>query len=333
MIDKKKAYMYLGDDASFSEKLYLFKDHNTKMSVVLDEILEKSNQKIASRNLKRMLCDAENIIEEDCMIRWRKKEVWRIKKILDDRYDLKDSNIAFDMFNNIQQKFDVKINLKEIKESILNNSDDVKTSFKISKMYWGNIENHEFFKEMVLRVAKIFVHVSSVELSFLFNYIQVDEHGVLFLFQKVIYACLKCKLASQLIVALYKPGAFIMFFSKVLDILSKNRSILSLKGIMTVKATTAIKVVSVTGLTLSVTLYSGILARKDTMRLDRVSLYDGLSGHPGNYIGMIRSLGSKLIFELTKTLSTWSNAAVAGALEPKQEFVRNVLENIADRRR
>jgi hypothetical protein len=48
---------------------------------------------------------------------------------------------------------------------------------------------------------------------------------------------------------------------------------------------------------------------------------------------MIRSLGSKLIFELTKTLSTWSNAAVAGALEPKQEFVRNVLENIADRRR
>ena len=124
-----------------------------------------------------------------------------------------------------------------------------------------------------------------------------------------------------------------MFFSKVLDILSKNRSILSLKGIMTVKATTAIKVVSVTGLTLSVTLYSGILARKDTMRLDRVSLYDGLSGHPGNYIGMIRSLGSKLIFELTKTLSTWSNAAVAGALEPKQEFVRNVLENIADRRR
>jgi hypothetical protein len=132
----------------------------------------------------------------------------------------------------------------------------------------------------------------------------VDEHGVLFLFQKVIYACLKCKLASQLIVALYKPGAFIMFFSKVLDILSKNRSILSLKGIMTVKATTAIKVVSVTGLTLSVTLYSGILARKDTMRLDRVSLYDGLSGHPGNYIGMIRSLGSKLIFELTKTLST-----------------------------
>jgi hypothetical protein len=75
MIDKKKAYMYLGDDASFSEKLYLFKDHNTKMSVVLDEILEKSNQKIASRNLKRMLCDAENIIEEDCMIRWRKKEV------------------------------------------------------------------------------------------------------------------------------------------------------------------------------------------------------------------------------------------------------------------
>jgi hypothetical protein len=32
-------------------------------------MLEKSNQKIASRNLKRMLCDAENVLEEENMIR------------------------------------------------------------------------------------------------------------------------------------------------------------------------------------------------------------------------------------------------------------------------
>jgi hypothetical protein len=69
MIDKTKAYMYLGDDASFSDKLYLFREHKTKISVVLDEMLEKSNQKIASRNLKRMLCDAENVLEEENMIR------------------------------------------------------------------------------------------------------------------------------------------------------------------------------------------------------------------------------------------------------------------------
>jgi|JI102314A2RNA_FD_contig_31_8595426_length_980_multi_2_in_0_out_0_2 hypothetical protein len=157
---------------------------------------------------------------------------------------------------------------------------------------------------MVVRIARIFINVSSAELTFLLNYIQMDEHGVLFLFQKSIYACLKCKLASQLIVALYKPGAFIMFFSKVLTILSNNRSILSLKGIMTLKGTTAIKVVSVTGLTLGVTLYSGIFAKKDTMVLGKVSIYEGLSGNPGNIINIIRSIGSKIVFEITKTLST-----------------------------
>jgi|JI102314DRNA_FD_contig_21_1025633_length_349_multi_2_in_0_out_0_1 hypothetical protein len=39
------------------------------------------------------------------------------------------------MFNDLQQKFDVKIDLKEIKKAILSNSDDVKTSFRISKKY------------------------------------------------------------------------------------------------------------------------------------------------------------------------------------------------------
>jgi hypothetical protein len=31
-------------------------------------------------------------------------------------------------------------------------------------------------------------------------------------------------------------------------------------------------------------------------------------------------------------LSTWSNAAVAGAIEPKQEVVRSILKSISDKK-
>jgi hypothetical protein len=101
--------------------------------------------------------------------------------------------------------------------------------------------------------------LSPLELNFLYNYINIDEHGVLFLFQKTLYTVLKCKLASQLIVALYKPGAFISFFQKVLAVVSKKGSIFtSPVGIITLKTNIVIRCLTVTGLTLGVSLYSGI---------------------------------------------------------------------------
>lgn len=50
-------------------------------------------------------------------------------------------------------------------------------------------------------------------------------------------------------------------------------------------------------------------------------LYQGFSGFLGSSINIFRTEGSKLVYEITKTLSTFFNAAVAGAIEPKQKDI------------
>lgn len=55
-------------------------------------------------------------------------------------------------------------------------------------------------------------------------------------------------------------------------------------------------------------------------------LYQGLSGSIGGYFKIFRVEGSKLIYETFKTASTFTNAAIAGAMEPKQEAFSSFLK-------
>lgn len=55
-------------------------------------------------------------------------------------------------------------------------------------------------------------------------------------------------------------------------------------------------------------------------------LYVGFSGMAGDITNALRLEGSKLIFEVTKTLSTFSNAALAGFIEPKEQVAKQLLE-------
>ena len=58
-------------------------------------------------------------------------------------------------------------------------------------------------------------------------------------------------------------------------------------------------------------------------------IYKGLSGSLGHSMKLLRQEGSKVIYEVFRTLSTFSNAAIAGALEPKQEAISKVLKTPA----
>ena len=57
-------------------------------------------------------------------------------------------------------------------------------------------------------------------------------------------------------------------------------------------------------------------------------LYVGMGGVFGEIAKSFRLESSKLVFELTKTASTLTNAALAGFLEPKQDAVRQILKNV-----
>ena len=58
-------------------------------------------------------------------------------------------------------------------------------------------------------------------------------------------------------------------------------------------------------------------------------LYTGMSGPIGLYTSLFRTEVSKVIFELTKTASTFTNAALAGFLEPEQDVVKQILKSVS----
>jgi len=60
------------------------------------------------------------------------------------------------------------------------------------------------------------------------------------------------------------------------------------------------------------------------------SQYSGLEGLAGQYLEILRNSGSRVIFDLTRTISTFSNAAIAGFLEPKVDLVRSTAQMIQD---
>ena len=59
-----------------------------------------------------------------------------------------------------------------------------------------------------------------------------------------------------------------------------------------------------------------------------VPLYQGMGGLLGESAKLLRLEGSKLIFEVTKTFSTFRYAAVAGFLEPKHDYVKQILKTV-----
>lgn len=56
------------------------------------------------------------------------------------------------------------------------------------------------------------------------------------------------------------------------------------------------------------------------------SMYSGFSGNPGAMLDLTRDVGGKIVFELAKTLSVLSNAALIGFLEPKQNLLKHLFK-------
>jgi hypothetical protein len=75
-------------------------------------------------------------------------------------------------------------------------------------------------------------------------------------------------------------------------------------------------------------LYNNYYLKSNPLALTSPMLYKGLSGPFGAYFTIFRTEGSKIIYELTKTLSVFSNAAIAGAVEPKQEILGKMIESL-----
>jgi len=93
-----------------------------------------------------------------------------------------------------------------------------------------------------------------------------------------------------------------------------------------VYAKTTVRYIGVAGAAGSVFMmsykYLFVKSSAKTVAIFTDTLYTGFSGTPGAILDSYRGCVSKLIFEVTKTASTFMNAAVFGWLEPRANIIK-----------
>lgn len=236
-----------------------------------------------------------------------------------------DSSKTYEKFLTLREDLPCQLNVSDLQKTMANIGSEITECFRLSSSCFFNIEQLDFYSEMIVRFSTLFTHLTPLDHSFLLFFAEYDEKGLLLLCHRLLYCVLKSVLASQLIIALYKPGAFVTFLEKALQATQGVNNHLRLSNIITVSNVKAVKILSFTGLTLGLTLYSNIFSKKSMELTYHVATYSGFSGLLGNYTELLRSYGSMLVFEAAKTCSTLSNAALAGFIEPKEAVLRNFL--------
>ena len=94
--------------------------------------------------------------------------------------------------------------------------------------------------------------------------------------------------------------------------------------------TVKIKFIGIAGLVSLVAIKTNIfkLLYPTSVLVKQLSLHEGVSDISGYAIGLFRLEGSKWIYEATRTLSTFLNAALAGFLEPNKEIIKQLLKDL-----
>lgn len=119
-------------------------------------------------------------------------------------------------------------------------------------------------------------------------------------------------------------GSFTFFMQKVSDLFKKGTNLSHTYRTMTVKRQTKLAIeFSSVGI---LALFNNLFVTKTAQGLiSNKQLYKGLSGTLRTGMSLLRLEGSKVIFEIAKTFSTFSNAAIAGVLDPKQEVIPRLI--------
>jgi|GEM_PF-6312265 len=175
--------------------------------------------------------------------------------------------------------------------------------------------------------------LSMSEVSTLLEYCISNEKFIFILIYPFFIQPLKKILWSYLypIFSLTK-GSFTYFLKQValkIGNIINNKSA-SINGFHHLKVSRVAKFTLGTGLSSLLLLYNKSYFQSN---MALIPLHTGMGGFLGQFAGEFRLNGSKFIYEITKTASTFSNAAVAGFLEPKQDAVRYLVKSITDQRR
>jgi hypothetical protein len=197
----------------------------------------------------------------------------------------------------------------------------------------GLIRDRQLFNdgEYLRLVAKsansLFERISQSDIIFLSKLSEIQSKLIMIVLFPVLFQPLKLRLWGILYVMTLKYSKTAVVF---LNDIVKNvcsRGILAVKtAYLNYSPTVTTKFIGFSSLTSFAFYRTMLFSTKSYMK--SIPLYTGLPGLAGQLMGSLRLEGSKVIYEVAKTASTFSNAAVAGLLEPKQEAMRKVVKEI-----
>jgi len=175
--------------------------------------------------------------------------------------------------------------------------------------------------------------VSMTDVSVLLEYCITHEKFVFLLIYPYFFKAMTEVLWSYLYpVFCLTKGSFTHFLKQVAikyGNIINNKSVLK-HGFQNLKISRSVIVtVGTGGISGLLVLYNKFFFKDNTVL---IPLYTGMGGLIGQYAGDFRSNGSKLIYEVTKTASTFTNAAVAGFLDPKQDAVRQAVKALMSKK-
>jgi hypothetical protein len=315
------------DDRKYSPTEWItFSAHEAKFRPILEDLLKEANKKIAVLHAKTSV-NTDRFDERSMLSCWQEGRDLSTQNNLFFNWPVARINnqSAYARFNCIKEKFTTQPDLSRIRLEITENAGKIHESLLISKSIWGRLHTHDFYDEMGSRFTTLFTNLNLADLEFLVSYVQWDEHGVLFLFWKYIYCKLGYILSSQLIIAVYKPGAFIEFLNKaVIQARSLIHSSYKISNLILSKSICKITFIGLASVSFGLTLFSNYFTGNP--KISVFSLHSGFSGNPGEVLDSIRDIGSKVVFEVAKTVSVLTNAALIGFLEPKQNLIKHLLK-------
>lgn len=190
-----------------------------------------------------------------------------------------------------------------------------------------DITSYERFNEAVEYLA---YYVSSIWTSSDFTHIlnlckTNEKFVVLLLYPYFLLPLGKIIWTTLLPVLHFVSGSFSTFIQKVSDFLKKGTALKHKFQTLEVRKSVkfALKTSGIGVLALFSTFFT--TTAKQGM-ISNGKLYNGLNGVLGVAFSTLRAEGSKVVYEMAKTISTFSSAALAGAVEPKQETMKALVD-------
>jgi hypothetical protein len=225
---------------------------------------------------------------------------------------------------------DIGIGLKDRENSALLDQEVLDNYIRGIRNINTDLTTWERFHESVYHAATFFKETITVsEMATLLEYIRANEKFMFILLYPYLFKPLNSFMWSYLYpIFSLKVESFIHFMKHVAlkfgNLITHQSALVN--GFTHLSRSKSFLCTLGTGGVSSLLLLYHNYFLKDNKAL--IPLYQGMGGFIGTLSKSFRLEGSKMIFELAKTASTFTNAALAGFLEPKQEALTRIFKNI-----